>query len=81
MIKDRLTKSAQFLPVKKDDTLDKLAGQYIKEIVRLHGVPVSIISDMDPRFTAEFWKEFKKSLGTILDFSTAYHPQTDGLSE
>ena len=51
---DRLTKSAHFLPVRTDYSLDKLAELYIKEIVRLHGIPISIISDRDPRFTSRF---------------------------
>ncbi|NAW23519.1 transposase family protein [Salmonella sp. gx-f9] len=54
---------------------------YVSEIVRLHGVPVSIISDRDPRFTSQFWKKSHEALGTRLDFSTAFHPQTDGQSE
>ncbi|KAL5767474.1 hypothetical protein ACOSQ2_014257 [Xanthoceras sorbifolium] len=78
---DRLTKSAHFLPVRTDYSLDRLAELYIREIVRLHGVPVSIISDRDPRFTSRFWKKFQEALGTRLSFSTAFHPQTDGQSE
>ena len=54
---------------------------YIREIVRLHGVPVSIVSDRDPRFTAHFWKSFQKAMGTRLTMSTAFHPQTNGQSE
>ncbi|KAL0288801.1 UNVERIFIED_CONTAM: hypothetical protein Sangu_2642000 [Sesamum angustifolium] len=55
VIVDRLTKSAHFLPIRLGDSLDKLAELYISEIVRLHGVPVSIVSDRDPRFTSRFW--------------------------
>ena len=55
VIGDRLTKSSHFLPVRTDYSLDKLAELYIKEIVRLHGIPISIISDRDPRFTSRFW--------------------------
>lgn len=54
-IVDRLTKSAHFLPIKKTDTLGTLSQLYVKEIVRLHGVPLSIVSDRDPRFTSMFW--------------------------
>ncbi|KAL5787294.1 hypothetical protein ACOSP7_004243 [Xanthoceras sorbifolium] len=81
VIVDRLTKSAHFLPVRTDYSLDQLAELYIREIVRLHGVPVSIISDRDPRFTSRFWKKFQEALGTRLSFSTAFHPQIDGQSE
>ena len=61
--------------------MEKLTRVYLKEIVRLHGVPNSIISDRDSRFTSRFWQSLQKSLGTRLDMSTAYHPQTDGQSE
>ena len=78
---EQLTKSAHFLPVRTDYSLDKLAELYIKEIVRLHEILVSIISERDPRFTLRFWGKFHEALGTRLNFSTAFHPQTDGQSE
>ncbi|GJX41644.1 reverse transcriptase domain-containing protein [Tanacetum coccineum] len=81
VIVDRLTKSAHFLPMKETDSMEKLTRQYLKEVVSRHGVPVSIISDRDSKFTSHFWKSLNKSLGTQLDMSTAYHPQTDGQSE
>ena len=81
VVVDRLTKSAHFLPVRTDYLLDKLAELYIKEIVRLHGIHVSIISNRDPRFTSIFWGKLQEALGTRLNFSTAFHPQTDGQSE
>ncbi|KAD4179023.1 hypothetical protein E3N88_27614 [Mikania micrantha] len=81
VIVDRLTKSAHFLPIKETDKLDKLTRIYIKEVVTRHGVPISIISDHDSRFTSHLWKSLHKALGTRLDMSTAYHPQTDGQSE
>ncbi|GJY11240.1 putative reverse transcriptase domain-containing protein [Tanacetum coccineum] len=81
VIVDRLTKSAHFLPMREDDSLEKLTRHYLKEIVLRHGVPVSIISDRDGRFTSHFWRSLHKALGTQLDMSTTYHPQTDGQSE
>ncbi|WVZ63285.1 hypothetical protein U9M48_012927 [Paspalum notatum var. saurae] len=65
VIVDRLTKSAHFIP----------------NVLRLHGVPISIVSDRAPQFTARFWKSLHEALGTKLDYSTAYHPQTDGQTE
>ena len=58
--------------------MDRLAELYVAEIVRLHGVPIAIISDRDPRFTSKFWKSSQEALGTQLNFCTAFHPQTDG---
>ena len=81
VIVDRLTKSAHFLAVRMTFTLERFCRLYIREIVRLHGVPVSIVSDRDPRFTAHFWKSFQKAMGTRLTMSTTFHPQTDGQSE
>ncbi|KAK5819938.1 hypothetical protein PVK06_024973 [Gossypium arboreum] len=81
VVVDRLTKSAHFVPVRTDFSMDKLAELYVSQIVRLHGVPISIVSDRDPRFTSRFWKKLQEALGTKLHFSTAFHPQTDGQSE
>ena len=81
VIVDRLTKSAHFLPINVEDSLEKLAQLYVDEIVRLHGVPVSIVSDRDPRFTSRFWPSLQTTLGTRLHFSTTFHPQMDGQSE
>ncbi|GKD85277.1 putative reverse transcriptase domain-containing protein [Tanacetum coccineum] len=77
----KLTKSAHFLATREDYSTDKLARLYIDEVVARHGVPMSIISDRDGRFTSHFWQTLQKALGTRLDMSTAYHPQTDGQSE
>ena len=78
---DRLTKSAHFIPMREDFKMEKLARLYLDMIVMRHGVPVSIISDRDSRFTSRFWQMMQECLGTRLDMSTAYHPQTDGQSE
>ena len=80
VIVDRLTKSAHFLAVRMTFTLARFCRLYIREIVRLHGVPVSIVSDRDLRFTAHFWKSFQKAMATRLTMSTAFRPQTDGQS-
>ena len=76
-----LTNSAHFLAVWMTFTLEEFYRLYIREMVRLHGVPISIVSDRDPRFTAHFWKSFQKAMGTRLTMSTTFHPQTDGQSE
>ncbi|GJZ62541.1 putative reverse transcriptase domain-containing protein [Tanacetum coccineum] len=81
VIVDQLTKSAYFLPMRENDPMDKLARLYLKKVVTRHGIPVSIICDRDGRFMLNFWRSFQKALGTQLDMSTAYHPETDGQSE
>ena len=73
VVVDRLTKSAHFLPMRTDYSLDKLAELYISEIVRLHGILISIISDRDMRFTLRFWGKMQEALGTRLNFSTTFH--------
>ncbi|GJY00116.1 putative reverse transcriptase domain-containing protein [Tanacetum coccineum] len=67
VIMDRLTKSAHFLPIRKDYKMEKLAKIYTNKIVARHGVPVSIISDRNGRFTSHLWQAFQKALGTRLD--------------
>ena len=64
MIIDRLTKSAHLIPIRIDYFMDRLAELYVDEIFRMHGVPLSIVSDRDPRFTSIFWKELQSALGT-----------------
>ena len=81
VIVDRLMKFSHFLPVNVEDSLEKLAQLYVDEIVRLHGVPVLIVLDRDPRFTSRFWPSLQAALGTLLHFSTSFHPQTDGQSK
>nr|GFA29265.1 reverse transcriptase domain-containing protein [Tanacetum cinerariifolium] len=76
-----LTKSAIFAPMRETDPLEKLAKLYLKEVIARHGIPVSIICDPDPRFASRFWRTLQKALGTSLDMSTAYHPETDRQSE
>ena len=78
VIVDRLTKSTHFLAVRMTFTMEEFCQLYIREIVQLHGVPVSIVSDRDPRFTAHFWKSFQKAMRTRLMMSTGFHPQTKG---
>ncbi|GJU55520.1 putative reverse transcriptase domain-containing protein [Tanacetum coccineum] len=65
VIIDRLTKSAHFLPIKETDSMEKLTTQYLKEVVLRHGVPISIISDRDSKFTSHFWKSLNKALGKV----------------
>ncbi|GJS27624.1 putative reverse transcriptase domain-containing protein [Tanacetum coccineum] len=81
VVVDRLTKSAHFLVTREDYSMEKLSRLYIDEIIARHGVPVSIISDRDGRFSSCLWQTLQKALGTRLNMSTAYHPQTDGQSE
>nr|GEV83894.1 reverse transcriptase domain-containing protein [Tanacetum cinerariifolium] len=81
VIVDRLTKSAYFLPIRKDYKMDRLARLYLSEIIAKHGVPISIIFDRDSCFTSRFWQSMQEALGTRLDMSTACHPQTDGQRE
>ncbi|GKF16551.1 putative reverse transcriptase domain-containing protein [Tanacetum coccineum] len=81
VVVDRLTKSAHFLVIREDYSTKKLARLYTDEIVAHHRVPVSIILDHDPQFTSRLWQTFQKSLGTRLDMSMTYHPQTDSQSE
>ncbi|KAJ9544923.1 hypothetical protein OSB04_024630 [Centaurea solstitialis] len=81
VIVDRLSKSAHFLPMKETYFMERLVKLYISEIVRLHGTPISIVSDRDARFTSTFWQSFQREMGTQVNLSTAYHLQTDGQSE
>ncbi|GKD01527.1 putative reverse transcriptase domain-containing protein [Tanacetum coccineum] len=78
---DKLTKSAHFIPIREDFKMDMLVRLYLDEIISRHGVPILIISDRDSRFTSRFWQSIQEALGTQLDMSTAYHPQTDGQSK
>nr|GFA36421.1 putative reverse transcriptase domain-containing protein [Tanacetum cinerariifolium] len=77
----QLTKSTICTPIRETDPMDKLARIYLKEVVMRHEIPVSIISNRDPRFASKFWRSLPNALGTRLDMSTAYHPETDSQSE
>ncbi|WVZ64963.1 hypothetical protein U9M48_014405 [Paspalum notatum var. saurae] len=81
VVVDRLTKVAHFIPVKTTYSGAKLAELYMSRIVCLHGVPKKIVSDRGTQFTSHFWKRLHESMGTKLNFSSAYHPQTDGQTE
>jgi hypothetical protein len=78
VVVDRLIKSTHFISISEKDSLKKLSKIYIEEIVRLHGVPTSIVSDRDLRFTSKFLDRMQKLYGTTLKFSTTSHPQIDG---
>ncbi|GJW74937.1 retrotransposon protein, putative, ty3-gypsy subclass [Tanacetum coccineum] len=79
VVVDRLTKSTHFLAICEGYSASKLAEIFQKEVVILHGTPMSIVSDRDPHFTLQFWKGFQMTWGTKLNYSTTFHPQTDAI--
>ena len=81
VIVDMSTKSAHFLSMRTNDSVLTLSKLYVKEIMRLHGIPLPIVSDRDPRFTSHFFRSLHKALGFKLKLSTTFHPQTGGQSE
>nr|GFB86491.1 transposon Ty3-I Gag-Pol polyprotein [Tanacetum cinerariifolium] len=81
VVVDRLTKSAYFLPIRKDFSISRLADIFQQGIVRLHGTPAAIVSDRDLHFTSRFWKGLQSARATRLKFSTTFHPETDGQTE
>ncbi len=78
---DRLTKMAHFVPCKTTATAADCATMFVRDVIRLHGIPKEIISDRGPQFTSHFWKRFQELLGVDLHLSTAYHPESDGQTE
>ena len=78
VVVDKLMKPAHFIPVKSTHKIDDIPKIFMKEIFKLHGLPKAIVSDIDVKFTFNFWKGLFVDLGTKLNFSIAYHPQTDG---
>jgi hypothetical protein len=81
VVVDKLTKVAHFVHVKKTHTITNIADIFMKEIVRLHGIPRKIVSDKDTKFTSNLWRGLFKVFGTNLNFSTTYHSQTYGKIE
>ena len=78
VVVDKLSKATHFIPVKTTYKAANIADIFLKQIFRLHGILKVIISDRDPKFTGNFWKYLFKGLNTTLNFSTSFHPQTDG---
>ena len=74
VVMDKLTKTMHCLPYNTKWSVAKLVRYYVREIVRLHGVPISIVSDRDVRFTSKFWQNFQEAMGIELQMSLAYHP-------
>lgn len=81
VIVDRLTKSTYFILIKTSFSLQRLAEIYISIVVKLHGIPSSMVLDRDLRFTSRFWESLQEALNTRLRLSSIYHPQTDRQKE
>ena len=78
VVVDRLTKFVHFIPLSHPYSAAKVATLFIQHVFKLHGMPVSIVSDRDPIFTSTFWGELFKKQGVELSMSSSYHPQSDG---
>jgi transposase InsO family protein len=81
VVLDKLTKVAHFVHVKMTDTTTSIVEIYMREIYRLHGIPKAIVSDKYTKFTSNLWRGLFKGFGTNMNFSTTYHPQSDGQIE
>jgi hypothetical protein len=81
VVVDKLTKYAHFILVNLTHKASNIVDIYMREIARLHHIPKTIVSDRDPKFTSNFWKVLFNGFGTNLNFSTSYHPESDGQTE
>ena len=81
VVVDRLTKFAHFFSISSDYSATQVAELFFREVFKLHGLPKTIVSDRDSRFTSAFWQELFRLVGTKLATSTSYHPQSDGQTE